>query len=157
MKKLLKVSSWLAIVIGIVLIISGVWASYFIYRSIGQENIITPGDASIPGVPVRGPFTLKAQSDVIRKHVLEDTGGKTFAEMPRQVPKLDAYGNQVHDDSGKEVMTANTARDIWITATTLTTALNLGIMSYAFSALIIFIGLVTIWFGTLFRVLVRKH
>lgn len=29
-----------------------------------RENITTADDASLPGVPVRGPFTLKAQADL---------------------------------------------------------------------------------------------
>ena len=103
------------------------------------------------------PDALLWQREIIREHTLTSTKGLTFAEMPRTIPKLDEAGNQIIGEDGKPIMVLNTARDIWITATTLTTALNLGIMSYAFSALIIFIGLVTIWFGTLFRVLVRKH
>ena len=69
----------------------------------------------------------KPRADIIRVHTLRMTGGKTFSEMPRQIPKLDETGKQILDEEGKAVMTANTARDIWITATTLITALNLPI------------------------------
>ena len=95
MKKLLVLSSTLAVVAGLVLVAGSIWGIYFTYSNIARENIITPADASIPGKPVRGPFTLKAQADIIREHTLETTGGKTFAEMPRQIAKVDENGNQI--------------------------------------------------------------
>ncbi len=156
MKKLLKISSALAIVAGIVLVIGGVWGICFTYKNIAQEKITTPADASIPEKPVRGPFTLKAQADIIRDHTLESTGGKTFAEMPRQIPKLDDKGQQVLGSDKKPVMTANTARDIWITATTLTTAINFGIITYVFSGLILLLGCISIWTGIVFYALSRR-
>jgi hypothetical protein len=157
MKKLLTVSSFLAIIAGIVLVGGGIWGITFTYTNVAAEKITTPDDAPIPGVPVRGPFTLKAQADTIRKHTLAATGGKTFAEMPRQIPKLDTSGSPVLDADGKPVMVANTTRDIWITATTLITALHLGIITYAFSSFIILFGLISIWTGITFRALSRKY
>lgn len=135
MGKLLKISSVFAIVVGVVLIIGGVWGITFIYKNIAQEKIITPSDASIPEQPVRGPFTLKSQADIIREHTLNSTGGKTYAEMSR-------------DDEN---------RSMWITATTLTTALNLGILSYIFSALFILLGCISIWTGIVFKTLSQQR
>lgn len=156
MKKLLKISSVLAIGVGIVMVIGALWGISFTYKNIAQEKITTPADASIPEKPVRGPFTLKAQADIIRDHTLESTEGKTFAEMPRQIPKLDEKGKQVLGPDGKPAMTANTAREIWITATTLTTALNLGIISYVFSGLILLFGCISIWTGIVFYALSKR-
>ena len=62
MKKLLYISSLLAISIGVVLVFGGLWAVVFTYQNVSQENIITPEDASIPNAPVRGPFTLHSQA-----------------------------------------------------------------------------------------------
>ena len=156
-KTLLKISSFLAIAAGIVLVCGSAWGIWFTYTNIARERIVTPNDASIPGVPVRGQFSLKSQADVIRKHVLESTGGKTFAEMPRQIPKVDENNVPVLDNDGKPVMVANTARDIWITATTLMTALNLGIITYAFSGFIFLFGLISIWTGITFYALSKKY
>ena len=157
MKNLLKVSAVMAIMVGVILIVGGIWGIYFTYINIVQEKIVTPDDAFIPSQSVRGPLTLKAQADIIRHHALQSTDGKTFAEMPRQIPVLDQSGNPVLGIDGQPVMEANTARDIWITVTTLTTALNLGILTYVFSALIILFGLVSIWTGIIFCVLSRKR
>ncbi|MBI5126761.1 MAG: hypothetical protein HZA80_03295 [Candidatus Taylorbacteria bacterium] len=131
MKKILTISSFFAIIAGIILVIGGVWGIFFTYKNITQEKIVTPADATISQQPVRGPFTLKAQADIIRKHVLATTGGKTYAEMSRE----------------------DANRNLWITATTLTTALNLGILTYVFSGLILLFGCVSIWTGVIFYAL----
>jgi len=157
MKKILSGSSFLAIIAGLVLVGSGVWGIAFTYTNVARENITTPDDASIPSVSVRGPFTLKAQADIIREHTLKMTDGKTFAEMPRQIPKLDVEGKPILSEDGKPAMTANTARDIWITATTLITALNLGIFAYAFSVVMLLLGLFSIWTGVISYALSRKY
>lgn len=157
MKNILLVSSFSAIIVGLLLVGGGAWSLAFTYNNVARENITTPDDASIPGVPVRGPFTLKAQADIIRVHTLRMTGGKTFAEMPRQIPKLDVDGKPILDEAGQPAMTANTARDIWITATTLITALNLGVVTYAFAGLTLLFGLISIWTGITFYALSRTY
>ena len=134
MKKLLRISSLLAVLVGIIMVVGGIWAICFTYQNIAQEKIVTPDDASIPSTPVRGPFTLKSQADIIRNHVLETTKGLSYAEMPRT------------DEN----------RPLWITATTLTTALNLGIITYLFSALVLLFGLVSIWNGIIFYFLRKR-
>src|SRR3989338_5355058 len=122
MKKLLIASSILAVLAGIVLVAGGIWGIYFTYKNVSEEKIVTPKDSAIPEKPVRGPLTLKAQADIIREHTLRMTDGKT-------------------------VMVENTDRDIWITATTLRTALHLGILTYVFSGTILLFGLISIWIG----------
>lgn len=156
MKKLLVISSALAILAGIVLVAGGIWGIYFTYRNVANEKIVTPKDSAIPERPVRGPLTLKAQADIIREHTLKMTGGKTFSEMPRQIPKLDENGNPVLDAEGNPVMAANAARDIWIMATTLITALHLGVLTYVFSGMILLFGLISIWTGVVFYALSRE-
>jgi hypothetical protein len=157
MKKILKLSSSLAIAAGIIMIVAGVWGIIFTYQNVVREQITTPDDASIPSTLVRGPLTLKSQADIIRKHVLETTGGKTFSQMPQKIQKQDADGNLVVDEKGAPVMVSNDARTIWITATSLMTALNLAIIAYVFSGLVIFIGLISIWIGIIFCALKKKY
>ncbi len=157
MKKILKLSSVLAVLTGVILIIGGIWGISFTYKNIVQEKIITPKDASIPDTLVKGPFTLKSQADIIRYHTLKITSGKTYAEMPRQVSKLDEKGSPVLDNSGNPVMVNNDGRNLWVTATTLTTALNLGIITYVFSGLVMLLGLISIWTGIIFWLLSKKE
>ncbi len=151
-----KITSVLLIVVGVFMIMAGVASTIFTYTSVARENIITPADASIPETQVRGPLTLKAQSDIIRHHVLKMTGGKTYSEMPQKIQQLNAKGEVVRDSKGEPIMVANDARNIWITATTLTTALNLAIISYVISLLSIVIGFMFVLVGVSFRVLMAR-
>lgn len=137
------------------MILAGIGGICFTYQNTAREKITTPKDAYMPNMPVRGPFTLKVQADVIRMHTLKSTDGKVFSEMPRQIEKLDAGGKPIIGTDGKPVMVPNTTRDMWITATTLMTALNLGIIAYAFSAFAILVGVLMIWAGVLSRLLAR--
>ncbi|MEZ4211109.1 MAG: hypothetical protein R3B39_02375 [Candidatus Paceibacterota bacterium] len=148
MKKLLGISSFLAIFAGVLLILAGIWGISFTYNTIARENITTPSDASIPDTPVRGPLTLQSQADIIRHHVLETTDGKTYSEMPSKVEKI--------QPDGTFAMVPNDARTIWITATTLITALHLGIITYVFSGLVIFIGFISVWTGITFYALKKS-
>ena len=70
---------------------------------------------------------------------------------------MEDKGNLVLDAEGNPVMVANTARDIWITATTLITALHLGVLTYAFSGMILLFGLISIWTGVVFYTLSRER
>lgn len=157
MKKILSISSVFAIIAGIILIISGAWGLYFTYQNVSRENIVTPEDASIPGKKVRGPLTLKSQADIIRHHTFKTTNEKTYSEMPRQIEKLDEKGQVVIGVDGKPLMITNTARDMWIAATTLTTALHLGIVTYVFSGIVFLLGLISVWTGIVFCLLSRKY
>lgn len=156
MKKLLKVSSYLAIIAGVILVAGGVWGICFTYKNVSRENIVTPSDASRPEQNVRGPLTLKSQADIIRHHTLNTTGGKTYSEMPRQIEKLDTDGNVLLGEDGNSILIPNDARNLWITATTLTTALHLGIVTYVFSGLLILLGLISVWTGVILCFLSRK-
>lgn len=134
MKKLLNISAVVTAIIGIALVVGGIWGMCLTYRNIARENIVTPADASIPEKPVRGPFTLKAQADIIRYHTLAMTGGQTFAEMDR----------------------TDSTRDIWITATTLATALNMGILAYATCGLVVLFGLFLLWVAIVTRAFAKR-
>lgn len=126
---------------GSVMIVGGIGGIAYTYNAISNENIVTPDDASIPKTQVRGPLTIKAQADAIRMHTMKRTDGLTFASMPRTIPKLDENKNPVLDAEGKPVMVPNELRSgAWMPALTLTTALQLSIISYAFSLLSLVLG-----------------
>lgn len=157
MKKMLKVSTGLFLFVGVILVVGGVWGIIFTHKNIVQEKIITPEDASIPNTLVEGPLALKSQADIIRHHTFKITDGQTYAEMPKQVQKMDSSGNPILDNSNNPVLVSNDARNIWITATTLTTALNLGIITYAFSGIVALLGLILIWIGIVLYVFIKKE
>jgi hypothetical protein len=59
--------------------------------ALSAEKIVTAEDADIPLAPVTGPAEAKAQADAIQRHILNITGGKTYAEMDRTDPNRATY------------------------------------------------------------------
>ncbi|WP_130650667.1 hypothetical protein [Egicoccus halophilus] len=137
-----------AIVVGAFSALGGIGGAIYTYQTAAVENIVTPDDAVIPGIDVRGPISMWVQSDIITSHQLAGTDGLRYAEMERVVPQIDeATGEVVLDEAGEPVMVPNEARMSWITATSLTSVLALGILSYAFSAFAFVVGLTLVGLG----------
>jgi ABC-type sugar transport system permease subunit len=77
----------ITIVIGAVFMISGVGAWFAVSSQLADENITVSDDAGrFAGELVDGPFTAYEQANVINKHALEATGGKTYAELDSDDP-----------------------------------------------------------------------
>jgi hypothetical protein len=148
--RVLAIAGIVALVVGIGSVAGGIFGAWYTYDQAAAQNVVTPDDAAIPDTPVRGPFTMWAQSDIITHHQLENTDGLYYAEMEREVPQLDEAGQPVLDEAGEQVMVPNEARASWINATALTTALGLGIVSYALSAFAIFVGVTLVLAGYAF-------
>lgn len=85
---------WLvSVVAGVALIITGPVLAYIgvdgknqVRAQLKQEQIVTAADAAIANAPVQDPKTAQAQADVIWKHMMETSGGKTYAQMDRKDP-----------------------------------------------------------------------
>jgi hypothetical protein len=152
----LLVVGLLALTVGFGSVLGGIVGIVYTWGQAVEQNVTTPSDAAIPDTPVRGPFTMKAQIDIINEHQLARTGGLYFSEMPRTVQATDADGNLVVDEADEAVMVPNTARDSWITATALTSALSLGIMAYMLGAFAIVTGFTLAACGFVFLYLRRS-
>jgi hypothetical protein len=113
---------------GAYMIIEGRDAKAEVRSAIVRENITTSEDASIPNVLVNNAERAKSEAAVIEKHVLEMTGGKTYAEMERDDPD----------------------RATVLNAVTLRTALNLAVMGFKVSDLVIGLGLFMLVIGATF-------
>jgi hypothetical protein len=138
--RMFAVVALVAIVVGLGSVLGGLGGMVYTWNNAAVENINTPADARIAETPVRGPFTMWAQADIITTHQLNRTEGLRYAEMPQRIPQLDEAGNPVIGDDGNPVLIANAARASWINATALTTVLNLGIMAYMLSLFAIVMG-----------------
>ncbi|HET7846940.1 MAG TPA: hypothetical protein VFL72_05560 [Acidimicrobiia bacterium] len=146
----------LAMVLGFGSMAGGIFGVWYTYDHAVAQDVTTPDDAVIPETPVRGPFTMWAQADIITHHQLENTDGLYYAQMERTVPQVDENGEAVLDENGEAVMVPNEARASWLTATTLTTALGLGMLSYGLSALAIATGVTLMLTGFVF-LYIRKR
>ena len=146
----------LALVVGFGSTAGGIFGAWYTWDQAVAQNVVTPDDAAIPETPVRGPFTMWAQADIITQHQLEGTEGLYYSEMDRTVPLIDENSEAVLDETGEAVMVPNEARASWLTATTLTTALSLGVLSYALAAFAIVVGITLIVVGFVFLQIRRK-
>jgi hypothetical protein len=162
------VSGGVLILFGIAVIALGIWAFMFTRDSIQQEGIVF-GPASDPAVaehaeqwagePVETGSQALAFAEVMREHTLESTGGLTYAQMGRYQSAEDPADPAGTNDEATAAMdengepTSNGARDIWVTETALTTALNVGYMSEMLSIFSIVVGIALLLAGIGFVIL----
>jgi hypothetical protein len=87
------------------------------------EQIVTSQDASIPGVIVDDAETARAQADVIKEHTLGTWG--PYSELPREDPR----------------------RAQFVDGVALRTALNMAVMGFGITDLVIGAGVIVIIAG----------
>ncbi len=146
----------LALVVGFGSLAGGIFGAWYTWDQAAVQEIVTPDDAAIPETPVRGPFTMWAQADIINQHQLESTDGLYYSQMDRMIPAVDENGEVMVDEAGETVMVPNEARASWINATALTTALNMGVLAYALAAFAFVTGLTLAFVGYVFFHIRRK-
>jgi hypothetical protein len=156
------VSGGVLIVFGVIVIALGAWGFTFARDHIKEEGIVF-GPASDPAVakhaekwagePVETGSQALAFAEVMREHTLASTNGLTYAEMGRYQSAddpTDPKGTNdeaaaAKDENGQPI--SNSARDIWVTETALTTALNMGFMSEMLSIFSIVVGVALLLTG----------
>jgi hypothetical protein len=127
---------------------------------------------SVAGLPVNSGERARTFASYMRIHALEATGGYTYAQMGRFTAKPDtpkaqlAVGGGTDNpqwalmDTATKQPVANGARNIWVTETALTTALNTSYMAdklglfgivVGFALLLSGIGFVILAFAALHR------
>jgi hypothetical protein len=160
---------------GVILVLFGVVAIYMgvdgrstVRDSIKQEQIYF-GESSDPAVAkyasqwageqVTTGDQARAFAKVMREHTMESSGGLTYAEMGRYQAKAapdDPKGTSdktlaVVDESGAPV--GNPVRELWVTETALTTALNMSYMAENLALFGIVVGVALLLAGIGFVVL----
>ncbi|ADU47309.1 hypothetical protein [Intrasporangium calvum] len=74
-------------IVGILMIVAGGVTYYMVHNELKAAKITVAEDSSmLAGDKVDGPFSAYAQAQVIDKHALEATGGKTYAQLDREDP-----------------------------------------------------------------------
>ncbi len=156
------------ILASVVLIAFGVGSMYTglsgrseVRDTIAKEKIVgTPDmDAQIAGKPVNTGADAKLFADGIRKHTLEATDGQVYAEMPRY---LTAAGKPTNDEKAAAVdkktgaPVENAARNIWVTGTALSTALNTSFFAESVATFAIVMGLALFLIGVGFLVMIFR-
>lgn len=120
--------------------------------AIVRENIVTSEDATIPNVPVTNAATAKAEAEAIEAHVLKATGGDTYATVDRYLA-ADGVGTTSDKElalivNGNPV--PNPARNTAFQGAALRTSLNLAVMGFKVSDLVIGMGFFMVVIGGTF-------
>jgi hypothetical protein len=123
---------------------------------LAREMIVGTEDSSIPGQKVDTGSEAQAFAAVMRKHTLEATGGQTYAQMDRF---LDENGKPTSDEAAaaKDPKTGqpieNGLRNMWVTQTALSTALNTAYFAESVATFAIVMGFALLLTGIGFLVL----
>jgi len=129
--------------------------------TIARENITATPDAEEigvnlePGEEITTGAEAREFAKIIRTHVLEATGGRTYAEMGRYLTPTGEETNDeaeaALDEGGRPVQ--NQVRNLWVTATALTTALNTSFLAERIALFAIVMGAALLLTGIGFLVL----
>jgi len=172
MRKLFEIGG---IIAGLVLVVFGAAAIYMgvdgratVRDSLRQEQIVF-GSIDDPAIAkfassyadeqVTNGTQARAFAEVIHEHALEGSGGLTYAQLGRFVsaddPKNPAGTSDeaaaLKDATGAPV--SNAARNTWITATALSTALNVSYMAEQMALFGIVVGIALLLSGVGFVIL----
>jgi hypothetical protein len=152
-------ASVVLIAFGIGAVVIGMNGRDRVGTELAREQIVGTPDSSIAGQTVNTGSEAQAFAKVMRKHTLEATGGKTYAQMPQY---LDASGKGTADKAAaaKDPKTgapvSNPARTIWVTETALTTALNTAYFAESMATFVIAMGFALLLTGLGFLVLALR-
>jgi hypothetical protein len=180
MKKTLEIGGFISgailIAFGVAVIVLGVNGRSTVNDSLKQEQIVGTPDMtpalikaeaakagltnvkfptrSIARKAIANGTDARTFAQYMRIHTLEATGGVPYAQMPRYAT-ADGKGT---NDAAKALQSkgqpvANAARNIWVTETALTTALNVSYMASQLSLFSIVIGVALLLTGMGFVVL----
>jgi hypothetical protein len=181
MRKLLAIggfaSAAILITFGVAAIVMGVNGRNTVQQSLSQENIVgsddmtpalikaaaleagLPASTSFPTLSVAGKTIdtgaeARAFAGYMRIHALEASGGLTYSQLPRFATE-DGKGTNDSElalqSDGKPV--GNPARETWVTATALGTALNASYMAESLSLFGIVVGVALLLAGFGFAIL----
>jgi hypothetical protein len=160
MRKLLRyggiAASIVLIAFGVGAIVTGFNGRDQVRTELAREQIVGTPDSTIPGQLVDTGGEAHAFANIMRHHTLEATGGQTYSQMGQY---LDANGKATDDktkaaiDPATKKPVSNPARQIWVTETALTTALNTAYFAESVATFAIVMGFALLLSGIGFGIL----
>jgi hypothetical protein len=148
------------IAFGIGSIVAGINGRDTVRSDLAKEQIVgTPDMKGIAGEKVDTGAEAHTFAKTMRVHALEATGGQTYAQMGRFLDKAgkptnDEKAAAVDPKTGKPV--ENGARNVWVTETALSTALNTAYFAESVATFAIVMGIAMLLSGIGFLVLTWK-
>jgi hypothetical protein len=149
-------ASIVLIAFGIGSVVTGFDGRDQVRSNLAREQIVGTPDSSIPNQKVDTGAEAQAFAKVMRKHTLEATGGQTYSQMGQFLdnagkPTSDEKAAAIDPKTNKPV--ANPARQVWVTETALTTALNTAFFAESVATFAIVMGFALLLVGVGFLVL----
>jgi hypothetical protein len=160
------------IAFGVTAIVMGVNGRDTVRSNLAQEQISFGDAANDPTVPAKYSGHLvntgaeaRAFAKMMRGHTLEASNGLTYAQMGRYLAKPDTPAKATDGNGATSDTTyaqtdpktkqpiANPARNLWVTETALTTALNTAYMAEQISLFGIVVGVALLLSGIGFAIL----
>jgi hypothetical protein len=154
------VASVILIAFGIGAVAAGLVGRDQVRDELAREQIVgTPDMKGIANEKIDTGGEARDFAAGIRRHTLEATGGQTYAQMPRYQgkngePTNDEAAAAVDPKSGEPV--SNPQREIWITSTALSTALNTSFFAESVALFAIVMGIAMLLTGIGFGVLTLR-
>ena len=131
-----RIAAIMAMVAGVILAVAGAATWFTVQGNLADERITVAEDSSrFAGDKVDGPFTAFQQAQMIEKHYLESTEGKTYAEIDREDP----------------------LRQTAMTASFLRASLFTSVVSFGIAAMAFGLGIVVFVLGFGLNALARKQ
>ncbi|HZO36029.1 MAG TPA: hypothetical protein VFB41_04045 [Solirubrobacteraceae bacterium] len=127
-------------------------------KAAGLKNVSLP-TCNVAGQRIDNGGAARCFASYMRIHTLEATGGQVYSQMGQY---LDTAGKQTDDkalaaiDPKTKAPVANPARNIWVTETALTTALNTGYFAENVAMFSILMGLALLLTGIGFLVVTAR-
>jgi hypothetical protein len=165
-------ASVLLLAFGIGMIVTGTSAQSTVNDNLAQENItgtpdmtpaltaaavkesklqgVTLPTCSVANKPINDGASAKCFASYMRIHALEATGGRTYSQMGQY---LTAAGKETSDKTAAATdpktgqPTPNGARNVWVTETALTTALNTSYFASSVGMFAIIVGIALLLIG----------
>jgi hypothetical protein len=152
------VASAVLVLLGVAMIVLGFAGRGDVRDRLRQEQVVATPDSPIPNQLVDTGSEAHQFADTIRKHTLEATGGKTYAQMPQAVFK--DTGKPVPAEQASQLLASgkaidNPEREIWVPSIALSTALNTSYFAESVATFAIVVGIALILIGIGLFVLTR--
>jgi hypothetical protein len=149
-------ASVILIAFGIGSIVTGINGRDQVRTDLAREQIVGTPDSTIPGQKVDTGSKAHAMANIMRHHTLEATKGQTYAQMGRF---LDANGKPTNNEKAAAIdpktkqPVENGLRNMWVTETALTTALNTAYFAEQVATFAIVMGVALLLAGLGFGIL----
>lgn len=131
-----RIIGYLVLAAGLFMMLAGILSWVMTSSQLASERITVAGDApSFANAEVRGPLTAYAQSEAVKKHIMDASGGRTYAELGADVRQAEAAGDTAKAEELQKVRTMVETGN-FVRASLLTSVLAFGL-----SALVAGLGL----------------